>query len=80
MRYIFLLILLTTSISYSAFAQKCPKDKPVIWIDGKCITCKETKAKLEKMGKIRGKGEDSFVKFMDMLTSAQENCQGATPK
>lgn len=80
MRYIFLIILLTTSISYSAFAQKCPKDKPVIWIDGNCITCEETKAKLEKMGKIHAKGMDNFVKFMDMIDSAQENCQGATLK
>ena len=78
MRHIFLLVLLTTSISYSAFAQECPKEKPVIWIDGNCITCEETKTNLEKMGNTHSKDPNDFFKFMNMLTSAQENCQEAT--
>ena len=77
MRYTAFLILLGISISNTLNAQECPKEKPVIWLDGNCITCEETKTNLEKMGNIHSKNPNDFFKFMNMLESAQKNCPEA---
>ena len=77
MHRIFFLILLTVSISGSAYAQECTPEKPVIWFDNTCITCDEAKTNFEKLPDTHSNNLNDFLKLMDTIGSIQKNCSDA---